>query len=121
MKLNLFGKLSTGVAGVALMAIGVVSTPVQAATIGINFFDRNTFGGSGNPFPFEGNLSWDSSKIGTESISALNFSRGSLSGGLSNVTGVSYSGNSLKVNLGIGTNNLQLSFDGLSQNGDASP
>lgn len=35
MKSNLFGKLSAGVAGVALMAIGVVSTPVQAAHLGI--------------------------------------------------------------------------------------
>lgn len=46
MKSNLFGKLSAGVAGVALMAIGVGSTPVQAAILQVGFSDRSILAGT---------------------------------------------------------------------------
>lgn len=46
MKSNLFGKLS---AGVALMAIGVISTPVQAATFYRSFSDKSTLAGTSGP------------------------------------------------------------------------
>lgn len=124
MKSNLFGKLSAGVAGVALMAIGVVSTPVQAATIGLSFYDRTSIAQASQPL-YDGGLSWDSSKSGTDSISALNLvvhlPNGSVSGGVSDVTGVSYSGNTLTVDLTIGTNTVQLQFDRLNPDGTSSP
>jgi hypothetical protein len=124
MKSNLFGKLSAGVAGVALMAIGVVSTPVQAATIGFSFFDRNSMAQASNPL-YDGSLSWDSSKSGIDSISALNLvvhsPNGPVSAGRNNVTSVSYSGNTLTVNLTSGTDTIQLQLDGLSQDGKSSP
>ena len=76
MKSNLFGKLSAGVAGVAgatLVAIGVVSTPVQAATIGIKFFDRSTFAGRGSldsGYPaFDGSFVWNTNAAANNSIS----------------------------------------------------
>lgn len=106
MKSNLFGKLSAGVAGVALMAIGVGSTPVQAATIGINFFDRDSFTGRGSldsGYPaFDGSFVWNSNAAANNSISNWKLDIYRPGGtGISSVTSSFYDGNDLKVNVSI--------------------
>ncbi|WP_293143207.1 MULTISPECIES: PEP-CTERM sorting domain-containing protein [unclassified Microcoleus] len=69
MKSNLFGKLSAGVAGVAgvtLVAIGVGSTPVQAATIAVSFESKTSSSGLfPAPGTFVGQFLWQDEEWGT--------------------------------------------------------
>lgn len=74
MKSNLFGKLSAGVAGVALMAIGLGSTPVQAATVTVRFQDTEHINGqyvpNNNPFDFKGQFTFEAFNHNSISISS---------------------------------------------------